>query len=84
MSKDSVMAYWVEDDNFDFCSKSMGNIDIFRGGTYENEVITKYAREPLDFEVVIIPFNQMGSDWAKSEVQRLKDKSAELRQANGK
>ncbi len=78
MSRDSVMAYWIESDTSEFCSKCMGSADIFRGGTYESEVILKYARNPLDFDIVVIPFDQHGSDWAKSQVQRLKDKSATL------
>lgn len=76
MSKDSVMAYWIEADTSEFCSKSMGANDIFRGGTYESEVSLKYARNPLD--IVIIPSAYLGNDWAKSEIQRLKDKSAAL------
>ena len=83
MSKDSVTVYWIEADTFEFCSKSMGSADIFRGGTYESEVILKYARDPLESDILTIPFNQHGSDWAKSQVQRLKDKSATLRKSCG-
>lgn len=45
MSKDSVMAYWIEADTVEFRSQSMGTADIFRGGTFETEVILKYARD---------------------------------------
>lgn len=81
MSKDSVMVYWVEADNFELCNKPMGSADIFRGGTYESEVIQKYARNPLDSSIVVIPFNQSGSDWAKSQVQHLRDRSSALRKS---
>lgn len=83
MSKDSVIAYWIEEDNLEFCSRSMGSNDIFRGGTYANEVITKYARNPLDFEVVVIPFSQSGNDWAKSAIQNLKNKATTVRVTRG-
>ena len=76
MRNDSVKAYWIEADTLELASQNMGSADIFRGGTYESEVLSKYARDPL--EIVIIPMSQHGSDWAKSEVQRLKDKSATL------
>lgn len=82
MSKDTMMAYWIEAETGNFCVQSMGTNDIFRGGTYESEIRLKYAHDPL--EIVVIPLSQHESDWAKSARQRLRDKSAELqRLANG-
>lgn len=78
MSKDSVVAYWIEADTGELCSKRMGANDIFRGGTYDSEVIMKYARNPLDLDIVPIPIAQLGSAWAETEIQRLKDKSVGL------
>lgn len=78
MSKDIVIAFWVEADTAELCSKSLGANDIFRGGTYRSEVILKCARNPLDFDIVEIPIGELGSAWAESEIQRLKEKSAAL------
>lgn len=79
MGSDSVMAYWIEADNFEFRCQSMGSADTFRGGTYVSEVITKYARFPHG-DILIIPLNDHGSDWAKSAVERLKSESVMLRE----
>ena len=76
MSNDIVTAYWIEADTGEFVSKNMGSADVFRGGTYESEVILKHARNPL--EIVIVPSSQRGNDWARSEIKRLKDKSATM------
>ena len=80
MNNDSVMAYWVEAGTLDFCSKSMGSADL-QGGTYESEVMHRYARDPLNSEIIVVPFNELGSEWAKSEIQRLRNRQEALRES---
>lgn len=77
MSKDSVIAYWIEADTGEFCSKSMGANDIFQGGTYESEVILKLARNPLD--ILVIPIACLGNDGSLAAIEQLKGKSVALR-----
>lgn len=83
MSNGSVIAYWIEEDNFEFCSKLMGSNHIFRGGTYESEIIEKFARKPLNDYVLVVPLSQSRNDWARHQVQQLRDKSTALRKLGG-
>lgn len=76
MSKDVVMAYWIEARSGALRSETMGPNDLMGHGSYEAEVRLKLAADPV--EVVVIPLAQLGNDWARAEVERLRTKSLEL------
>lgn len=51
MSKNSFVAYWVEEDGR-FCSQVMHPHNLNSGSSYESEVRVKYATNPIEIEIV--------------------------------
>ena len=82
MSNDSVIVWWVERDTGELRSQPMGLHDFPRGSSAENEVYTKYARDPD--EMITIPIAQTGNSWARDALSELKARSDKIRKANGK
>lgn len=78
MRGDDVLAYWIEADNGELRIESLGKHHL-RGGTYESEIWTKYARKPLDNEVIIVHLSRAGNDWERAAVERLRAKAQAIR-----
>jgi hypothetical protein len=82
MSRDSVIVYWVESDTGELRSQPMGLHDFTKGSSAENEVCTKYARDPD--KMITIPTAQAGNSWARDALSELKALSDKIRKANTK
>jgi hypothetical protein len=78
MSKDKVTAWWIEADTGNVRTETLSPSDIVGSRTYENEVHLKHARNAID--VMIIPVQMAGMDWAMSAVKRLSEKARAMRE----
>lgn len=78
MRDNGVLAYWIEKQSGNLRSERMMPHDA-RSGSYEAEVTLKLAVDPI--EVTIIPFAQLGNDWAVDAVARLKATAAAMVEA---
>jgi hypothetical protein len=78
MSKDQVIAYWIEQASGTLHTILMGPADLSgrRGSLYEDEVRTKYAADAD--EIMVIPLSRTGNHFERGEVERLKTKALEM------
>lgn len=76
MSRDTVLACWVEADSGEYKVEAMGTTDL-RSGSYESEVHIKLARNAA--AVAIIPIEQMAEPWAQAQIAELKAKGEVIR-----
>ncbi|TCP92765.1 hypothetical protein C8J42_102541 [Sphingomonas sp. PP-CE-1A-559] len=79
MSKDTALVYWIEADTGALCVESMGPNDIRGSGSFRSEVILKLGRNPID--ITTIYYASAGNEWEKAEVERLKVKAEQMREA---
>ena len=79
MSKDSATVWWIEADTGELKSQPMGPNDVLGSGTFENEVVIKYARNPVDLTTIY--HRRAGNDWERDALVRLRTKSQEMRRA---
>lgn len=57
----------------------MGTGDLPRGSTYKHEIDVKYARDPVD--VVVILIASAGNESSKAQIELLRARAKEIRQA---
>ena len=77
MSKNGATVWWIEADSGELRSHTLDPHDLLGSGTFENEVRIKYARNPV--EIATILHARAGNDWERAELERLRDRAAEVR-----
>ncbi|MEM7664562.1 MAG: hypothetical protein AAF250_01780 [Pseudomonadota bacterium] len=76
---DTATVWWIERDTGELCSQSFGTHDIAGSGTFENEVVIKYASDPI--EMTTIYHSRAGNAWEQAAMERLRNLSAGMRQS---
>ena len=77
MSKDLVVAYWVEYETGSFHDVALGPADLRGKMDYAAHVRLKLSRRPM--ALTVIPVNRVDEGWARAAIEHVRGQGAARR-----